>query len=198
MAQKRQVEEPQRETIRAFESLRGTYVIYDSNGAEIAFLNSIEGATVEDVQSYANQDVPGAERIEEVPEVLYRRYQEPKWTEAAKAYRLRGYPDTTVQRQVITEYLKRFVGMQRFSVRPIDPARRQAFHAVVERERQHLRDVHHGPTMSNVDPEVQGLLDERQAIDDKLTTARSRVTQEQHARHVRRCQAAAENGKVGG
>ena len=141
-----------REPIRAFETLRELFVAYDSNGIETAFLTAVEGARKDDIEAYCRSNLSRVARVENVPEVLYRRWQEPRWQRIRDDRLRQGFDEGRIAMMCVNEYTKKFVGVQqRYPVGPADPARRRAFQDEEDRNRRAQLDREWTPPTNSAD-----------------------------------------------
>ena len=194
MAQKRQPEEPQRETIRAFETQRDIYIGFDHGDGEVVFLTAIEDATKDDVAEYCNNNLPDVRRVDSLADELYRLWGSNRWQEVRTNKKAEGVSDDKIAALLVTDYAKGFVGVRRYPVPPQDPARRRAYHDRKEAERRERIERTLAAPANNVDPEVAALLKQRDEIDTKLTEARNRVAQTRHREMVAQREEAAVGG----
>ena len=187
MAQKRQPEEPQRESIKTFEEFRDVYAAYDERGAEIAFLTATQGAMADDIAAFAGLSLPRCTRTECVAEVMYALWETEQWRRLR-----RDKPDEAedgkLPLHLANRYARQFMDMkERHTVGPMDPKRRQAYHDRKEAERrERIERTLAAPANDGVDPVIADLLRQREQLDKKITKEQSRVAQEQHRRMTQR------------
>ena len=194
--------------MRAIESYKDHFLALDYAGNPVAILRRVDGATDDDLEKFIRAHVPNAVSLQNMAEHLGAELDSSESkrrladmtrkrkvvNEATDAVRFEVETfENDARLKILNDVIQRFVGVDRYSVKPRTP-RPEPAPGETGRERAQAAQTAL-QAAQKVDSRLQKLLDKRQALNEQIDALQQELAQEQSKREAVAIQQAEERAR---